>query len=89
MASMSEGLRLERHAQRDSTPPHETTGNVGGDEKRGAHSGARGDSRLVKLIEVWPALTDDLKTDILTLAGLRPYDFDDVTETTDAEGVTP
>ena len=58
--------------------PHDSAGNVRVDEKSGAHSGARGDSRLVKLIEVWPALSDDLKGEILTLVGLRPYDFDDV-----------
>ena len=35
------------------------------------------DARLVKLIEVWPALADDVKGEMLTLAGLRPYDVDD------------
>ena len=58
--------------------PHDSAGNRGVDEKSGAHSGARGDSRLVKLIEVWPGLADDLKTEILTLAGLRPYDVNDL-----------
>ncbi len=29
------------------------------------------DARLVKLIEVWPALADDVKGEMLTLAGLR------------------
>ncbi len=35
------------------------------------------DSRLALLIEVWPALGDDVKGEMLTLAGLRPYDVDD------------
>ena len=35
------------------------------------------DSRLALLIEVWPALSADAKGQILTLAGLRPYDVDD------------
>ncbi len=62
--------------------PHDSAGNRGVDEESGAHSGARGDSRLVKLIEVWPALADDLKTEMLTLAGLRPYDVDDFNDVT-------
>ena len=44
------------------------------------------DSRLVKLIEVWPALSDDVKAEILTLAGLRPDDVDDVTSDTASVG---
>ena len=35
------------------------------------------DARLVKLIEVWPALADDVKGEMLALAGLRPDDVDD------------
>ena len=35
------------------------------------------DPRLARLIEVWPALADDVKGELLTLAGLRPYDVDD------------
>ncbi len=30
------------------------------------------DPRLARLIEVWPALADDVKGAMLTLAGLRP-----------------
>ena len=40
-------------------------------------SDSLGDSRLAKLIEVWPALSDKVKAEILTLAGLRPDDVDD------------
>ncbi|MFM9961557.1 MAG: hypothetical protein ACKV2Q_10060 [Planctomycetaceae bacterium] len=39
--------------------------------------GGVSDSRLARLIEVWPALADDVKGEMLTLAGLRPYDVDD------------
>ena len=35
------------------------------------------DPWLARLIEVWPALADDVKGEMLTLAGLRPYDVDD------------
>lgn len=35
------------------------------------------DSRLARLIEVWPALAEDVKGEMLTLAGLRPDDVDD------------
>lgn len=48
------------------------------------------DARLVKLIEVWPALADDVKAEILGLAG---YDVDDLydvtTEATSAGDVGP
>jgi hypothetical protein len=37
------------------------------------------DSRLDKLIELWPALANDVKAKILTIAGLDVHDFDDVT----------
>ena len=35
------------------------------------------DPWLARLIEVWPALADDVKGEMLTLAGLRPDDVDD------------
>ena len=40
------------------------------------------DSRLARLIEVWPGLAEDLKGEMLTLAGLRPYDVDDFNDVT-------
>ena len=51
--------------------------------------GGVSDSRLARLIEVWPALADDVKGEMLTLAGLRPYDvddFNDVIPATQGEG---
>ena len=33
--------------------------------------GGVSDPRLARLIEVWPALADDVKGEMLTLAGLR------------------
>ncbi len=62
--------------------PPDSAGNVGCRNKSGAHSGARGDSRLVKLIEVWSTLSDDVKGEMLALAGLRPYDVDDFNDVT-------
>ena len=41
--------------------------------------------RSRRLIEVWRALSDDVTAKILTLAGLRADDFDDVTATEDGE----
>lgn len=52
-------------------------------EQDDALSDARGrvsqveDARLAKLIDVWPALGDDVKAVILSLAGQRPDDVDD------------
>ena len=40
------------------------------------------DPWLARLIEVWPALADDVKGELLTLAGLRPYDVDDFNDVT-------
>ncbi len=40
------------------------------------------DPRLARLIEVWPALADDVKGEMLTLAGLRPDDVDDFNDVT-------
>ena len=36
----------------------------------------------MKLIEAWLALSDDVKAEILTLAGLRPDDVDDFNDAT-------
>ena len=44
-----------------------------------AESDAFSDSRLVKLIEVWPALSDDLKAEILRLVSDDVDDLNDVT----------
>ena len=40
------------------------------------------DVRLARLIEVWPALSDDVKAEILTRAGVRPDDVDDFNDVT-------
>ena len=39
--------------------------------------GGVSDPRLARLIEVWPALAEDVKGEMLALAGIRPYDVDD------------
>lgn len=77
----------EKHAQRDSIPPHETTGKPASLVSDGAHSGARNqldDTWLSQLVEVWPVLSDDLKREILALAGLRADDVDDLNDVTTA-----
>ncbi|MFM9959683.1 MAG: hypothetical protein ACKV2Q_00455 [Planctomycetaceae bacterium] len=59
---------------------HESPGKSQVDRQGDAESDAVcvvSDPRLARLIEVWPALDDDVKGEILTLAGLRPYDVDD------------
>ena len=38
--------------------------------------------RSRRLIEVWRALSDDVKAEILSLAGLRPDDVDDFNDVT-------
>ena len=38
--------------------------------------------RKRELIEVWPALSADVKGEILTLAGLHPYDVDHLNDVT-------
>jgi hypothetical protein len=43
------------------------------------------DAELARLIEVWPALGDDVRGEILTLARLRPDDVDDFHDVTVAE----
>ena len=45
-----------------------------GDVKSDAFS----DARLLKLIEVWPTLSDDVKGEIVRMAGLLPDDLNDV-----------
>ena len=45
-------------------------------------SDALADDWLVKLVEVWMALADDVKGEILSLAGLRPDDVDDFNDVT-------
>ena len=58
-----------------------SAGNHANQSHDGAHSGARGDvtdAQLARLIEVWPALSDDVKAEILALVGLRPDDVDDL-----------
>lgn len=62
------------HAQRDSIPPHETTENVGGEGKSGAHSGARDDAAtiiadddagLAMIVAAWPMLSADARRAVL------------------------
>jgi hypothetical protein len=36
-------------------------------------------------MKVWPALADDVKGEMLTLAGLRPYDVDDLNDGVSAD----
>ncbi len=43
--------------------------------------GGVSDPWLARLIEVWPALAEDVKGEMRTLAGLRPYDINDLTTT--------
>ena len=65
--------------------PSNSVGNHANQSHDGAHSGARGDvtdAQLARLIEVWPALSDDVKAEILALVGLRPYDVDDLGDVT-------
>ena len=45
-------------------------------------SDALADDWLLKLVEVWMALADDVKGEILSLAGLRPDDVDDFNDVT-------
>ena len=59
-------------------PSQETPGNSTVVDESDSHS----DSRLARLIEVWPALLDDVKAEILSLAGLRPDDVDDFNDVT-------
>ena len=65
--------------------PSNSVGNHANQSHDGAHSGARNqvdDTSLARLIAVWPALSDDAKAEILALAGLRPYDVDDLGDVT-------
>ena len=58
----------------------DSAGKSSGDGQGDAESDAVcvvSDPWLARLIEVWPALADDVKGEMLTLAGLRPYDVDD------------
>lgn len=48
------------------------------DDQGDVKSDAFSDARLVKLIEVWPALSDDVKGEIVRLAGLLPDGLNDV-----------
>ncbi len=52
-----------------------TAGNQGDAESDAVYGVS--DPRLARLIEVWPALAEDVKGEMLTLAGLRPDDVDD------------
>lgn len=83
------GLGSPPYASRTKCPrqglntPHDSRDNspIGGQDD--ALSDARGgfsqveDARLAKLINVWPALGDDVKAAILSLAGQWPDDVDD------------
>ena len=70
--------------------PSNSAGNVANQSRDSAHSGARNhvdDTGLARLIDVWPALSDDVRGEMLTLAGLRPDDVDDLNDA--GVGVTP
>jgi len=43
------------------------------------------DPWLARLIEVWPTLAEDVKGEMLTLAGLRPKDVDDLNDVTELD----
>jgi hypothetical protein len=58
-------------------------GNLRGSDQRGKNSGARrefSDPRLSDLMEVWGTLSEDVKAEILWLAGRQPDDVDDLYE---------
>ena len=85
--------RTVRDGAVEEVPPvgaelsHESAGKSQVAEQGDAESDAVcvvSDPRLARLIEVWPALADDVKGEMLTLAGLRPYDVDDVNDVTTA-----
>lgn len=46
-------------------------------DSRSDSLGVVSDPRLAWLIDVWPALAEDVKGEMLMLAGLRPDDVDD------------
>ena len=61
------------------------TGNSRADAQGDAESDALcviSDSWLTRLIGVWPVLVEDVKAEILVLAGLRPDDVDDFNDVT-------
>jgi hypothetical protein len=61
--------------------PSNSSGNPANPSRDGAHSGARNrvdDTWLARLIDVWPGLSDDVRGEILRLAGLRADDVDDL-----------
>lgn len=74
--------RLSQWTILDSKPTAISAGKQGDGSEGGTESGTLSgellisDSRLVKLIEVWPTLGEDVKGEILRLAG---YDVDDLT----------
>ena len=80
--------RTVRHGAAEQIPPTgaelspESTGKSQVDGQGDANSDALSDDWLVKLVEVWPALVDDVKAEILSLAGLRPDDVDDFNDVT-------
>ena len=78
-------------------PTHDFTEKVGGLNKSGAHSGARGDAnailadddpRLLRLIDAWPTLSEDTRDAIARLA-TGPDDTDDLDDVTAAPDVKP
>jgi hypothetical protein len=63
----------------------DSSGNSQGYDQGDAESDAVcvvSDPWLARLIEVWPALADDVKGEMLTLAGLKPHDVDDFNDVT-------
>ena len=65
--------------RRGAEQSHDSPGKSTADAHDDALSDAFSDSRLVKLIEVWPALSEDVKEKILGLAG---HDIDDLNDVT-------
>ena len=64
--------------RRGAEQSHESTGKsqfAGQGDSQSDSLGGIVDSRLARLIEVWPALDDDVKAEIVRLAR---YDVDDV-----------
>ena len=75
-------------------PDGDSMGKAGVRNESGAKSGARGDAnailadqddpRLLRLIEAWPTLSDDVRDSLVRLAGLRPDDLNDIDDLTPA-----
>ena len=73
------GMRLSEVPPQGAELSQDSAGTSQVDGQGDAESDAFSDARLVKLIEVWPALSEDVKEKILGLAG---HDIDDLNDVT-------